>query len=238
LLIVGDGIREGVETIAEYLQQHLGLNFSLGLVEMPVFHLPSGGYLVTPRVLARTVLITRQVVALPEGFAVEASSDSRSVDDRDRSALSTEQKIFWSEFLSNLTLGDPEHLIPRAPKLGYVAFMMPAPNGSSWITAWRDMASNRVGLTLGWTRGTSGEAAGQAILEDWPNLSDDLGGEARIVDIRGRTTISEAKQAGDLQDDRARAAAFAWLQVRLREWVNVFCPSIRSIVLDMTLRQS
>jgi hypothetical protein len=33
LLIVGDGIREGVEAIAEYLQVHSGLHFSLGLVE-------------------------------------------------------------------------------------------------------------------------------------------------------------------------------------------------------------
>ncbi len=29
LLIVGDGIREGVEAIAEYLQLHAGLHFSL-----------------------------------------------------------------------------------------------------------------------------------------------------------------------------------------------------------------
>ena len=54
LLIVGDGIRESTEAIAEYLQRHLGLHFSLGLVELPIFHIPGGGYLVAPRVLART----------------------------------------------------------------------------------------------------------------------------------------------------------------------------------------
>ena len=32
LLIVGDGIRGGVEAIAEYLQAHAGLHFTLGLV--------------------------------------------------------------------------------------------------------------------------------------------------------------------------------------------------------------
>jgi hypothetical protein len=32
LLIVGDGIRAGVEAIAEYLQAHAGLHFSLGLM--------------------------------------------------------------------------------------------------------------------------------------------------------------------------------------------------------------
>lgn len=42
LLIVGDGIREGVEAIAEYLQVHAGLHFSLGLVEMPIYLMPNG----------------------------------------------------------------------------------------------------------------------------------------------------------------------------------------------------
>jgi hypothetical protein len=57
LLIVGDGIREGVEAITEYLQLHAGLHFSLGLVELPIYVMPNGDRLVTPRVLARTTLI-------------------------------------------------------------------------------------------------------------------------------------------------------------------------------------
>jgi hypothetical protein len=50
LLIVGDGIREGVEGIAEYLQAHAGLHFSPGLVEQPTYVMPDGGRLVVPRV--------------------------------------------------------------------------------------------------------------------------------------------------------------------------------------------
>ena len=51
LLIVGDGIREGVEAIAEYLQAHAGLHFSLGLVELPIYLMPNGDRLIAPRVL-------------------------------------------------------------------------------------------------------------------------------------------------------------------------------------------
>jgi hypothetical protein len=80
LLIVGDGIREGVEAIAEYLQEHAGLHFSLGLVELPIFVLPDGSRLVTPRVLARTGLISRTVVAMPEGSDVDACHDNREAD--------------------------------------------------------------------------------------------------------------------------------------------------------------
>ncbi len=70
LLIVGDGIRRGVEAIAEYLQLHAGLHFSLGLVELPIYRMPNGDRLVVPRVLARTVLFTRNVVAVPENHIV------------------------------------------------------------------------------------------------------------------------------------------------------------------------
>src|SRR3954471_18415317 len=63
LLIVGDGIREAVEAIAEYLQAHAGLHFTLGLVELPIYVMPNGDRLVAPRVLARTTTIARTVVA-------------------------------------------------------------------------------------------------------------------------------------------------------------------------------
>jgi hypothetical protein len=48
LLIVGDGIREGVEAIAEYLQAHAGLHFTLGLVELPIYAMADGGRIVVP----------------------------------------------------------------------------------------------------------------------------------------------------------------------------------------------
>ena len=53
-----------VEAIAEYLQLHAGLHFSLGLVELPIYAMPNGDRLVAPRVLARTALVTRNVVAV------------------------------------------------------------------------------------------------------------------------------------------------------------------------------
>ena len=79
LLIVGDGIREGVEAISEYLQRHAGLHFSLGLVELPIFVLPNGDRIVAPRVLAKTHVMMRNVVALPDGFALEEDQPPGSV---------------------------------------------------------------------------------------------------------------------------------------------------------------
>ncbi|MGB8417807.1 hypothetical protein [Paraburkholderia sp.] len=124
LLIVGDGIREGVEAISEYLQIHAGLHFSLGLIELPIFAMPDGGRLIVPRVLARTALITRTVVAMPDGYALsQVSEDEGDADsDPDRTALADEQQQFWAGFLRLLTLDDPEQRIPKPARQGYLNF--------------------------------------------------------------------------------------------------------------------
>jgi hypothetical protein len=73
LLIVGSGIREGVEGLSDFLQRHAHLNFSLALVEVAIFHLPeqvAGTHLVLPRVVAQTVEVERAVIRIEEGRIV------------------------------------------------------------------------------------------------------------------------------------------------------------------------
>jgi hypothetical protein len=67
LLIVGDGIREGVEQMADFLQRTPNLGYTLGLVEIGLFRKPkhtSGPIFVQPRILARTVEVERAVVTV------------------------------------------------------------------------------------------------------------------------------------------------------------------------------
>lgn len=64
LLIVGDGIREGVESMTDFLQSQVGLGLTFGLVELGVYKVPAmdGALLIQPQVLARTVEIERAVI--------------------------------------------------------------------------------------------------------------------------------------------------------------------------------
>jgi hypothetical protein len=63
LLVIGDGIQEGVEGLSRFLQAQAHLNFTFALVELAIFELPDPsdgeGYLVQPRVIARTVNVER-----------------------------------------------------------------------------------------------------------------------------------------------------------------------------------
>ncbi len=64
LLVIGDGIREGVEQMTEFLQRTPLLQYTLGLVEMSCYRHrdEDGGLLVISQVIARTAEVTRAVV--------------------------------------------------------------------------------------------------------------------------------------------------------------------------------
>lgn len=231
LLIVGDGIREGVEAIAEYLQVHAGLHFSLGLIELPIFLLPNGDRLIAPRVLARTTMLTRTVVAVPDGFAVDAEADGD--EDPDRSVLTDAQQSFWSEFFKRLQLDDPEQAIPAPPRQGYFTLTMPAPGGTCWLTAYRDMRAHEVGVFLSSHRGGVGEYAMLAIADQAEDVLRELGGTARLTQAKdGRPRIVDSFRGGSLNDDKGREQAFDWLAERVNTFVNVMRPRVRSAAAD------
>jgi hypothetical protein len=236
LLLVGDGIRERVEAIADYLQKHAGLHFSLGLVELTIFSLPDGGRLVAPRVLAHTHTVTRTVVATPEGFGVQAEDQAateREVDP-ETATLGDARQAFWAEFLELLKprLDDREQAFPRAPRQGYVTFTLPAPGGTSWLTVYRDMKINEVGVFLSSHRDTPGEYAMEVIAEDWDTVAPLLGGTATKTENDGRPRMGDALRPGPLDRPEVRAQAFAWLAERTNTFINVLRPRVRSAAID------
>jgi len=242
LLIVGDGIREGVEAIAEYLHAHAGLHFSLGLVELPIYSIPNGDRLAAPRVLARTVLITRNVVAVPDGHIVEEAEDPEEGAEIDpgRIALGEQSKRFWTEFLDNyLKLDDPEQPKPRPARLGYIT--LPLPARTSWLTVYRGFRPDRVGVFLSSWRNTPGAYAMQAVLDEWNAggaVKNELGATAKLSKTTRGTldTIIDSLTVASLDETEVRKKAFSWLAERVKTFVNVLRPRIRSAAADYQSR--
>jgi len=238
LLLVGDGIRERVEAIAEYLQGHAGLHFSLGLVELPIYELPDGSRMVAPRVLAHTHVITRTVIALPDRLVVQdqgeavAATEAEVEVDPEVAALGDTRQAFWTDFLMRLHLDDPEQHVGRAPRQGYITFTLPAPGGASWLTVYRNMAKNEVGLFLSSQRDSAGEYARRVIGEDWATVQPLLGGTAVLTEKDGIPFISDALRPGNLDDPAIRTRAFDWLTERTNTFINVLRPRVRSAAAD------
>ena len=60
--IIGDGIRENMEELASYIHQYGNMNFTLSLIELPVYVNPlENEIIISPRILARTKEIERIV---------------------------------------------------------------------------------------------------------------------------------------------------------------------------------
>jgi hypothetical protein len=232
LLIVGDGIREGVEAISEYLQVHAGLHFSLGLVELPIYVMPDGSRLIAPRILVRTTLVSRTVVALPDGYVLQEVEDVPMTGevDPDRSAPADEQQRFWTEFLPHLKFDDPEQPKPRASRQGYITLSLPVP--SSWLTVYRDWHRGELGVFLTSWRNTAGEYATEAVVKDWDTVKEQLGGTARLVDKDGRPRIVDSLRVGPLTHSDVRERGFVWLAERVNTFVNVLRPRIRSAAAE------
>ena len=242
LLIVGDGIREGVEAITEYLQAHAGLHFTLGLVEMPIYALPDGARLVVPRVLAKTQTIVRNVIAVPDGFVVE---DDAMDDDEPYARRETPERAagrerrngirqaFWRDFLSGLHLDDPDQMPPPAARGGHVVFKFGAPGGTSWLTVYRDMRGNSVGLDLSWNVNSVGERAAKMLAGQASDIRSELGPEATVDFTQDEPIVSQKFAVQNLEAADDRSAAIAWLQERTNAFVNSLRPRIRSALREL-----
>ena len=74
LLIVGDGIQEGVEHLTEFLQQTPQLGFTLGLAEIAIYRTGADDceLFIQPSILARTQEVVRAIVEIRSELPVEA----------------------------------------------------------------------------------------------------------------------------------------------------------------------
>lgn len=117
LIVAGDGIRESVEEMADYLQQTPQLHFTLALVELLVYRLEplEESLLVAPQVLARTREITRAVVRVEgsriESVHVDIDTTTDMARARSRGLPLAEEDFF--DLLSQNVSGDQLNLVER-----------------------------------------------------------------------------------------------------------------------------
>lgn len=111
LLIIGDGIREGVESIVDFIQRHSGLHFNLALIEAALYRDTRDRIIVQPRILARTELVRRVV------YEVGVTRDIPPDDlDEDLSENQKENLRFWTAILDGFSFSDVTLDVPGITK--------------------------------------------------------------------------------------------------------------------------
>ena len=113
LLIIGDGIREGVENIVQFVQSHSGLHFNLALVEAALYRDTANRIIVQPRVLTRTEVIRR--VVLESGRVEDLAAEDEDAEDTP-SDQERENIRFWTTVLDDYAFSDVNAEVPEVTK--------------------------------------------------------------------------------------------------------------------------
>ena len=130
LLIIGDGIQEGVENIVRFVQHHSGLHFNLALVEAALYRDGLDRLLVQPLVLARTEILQRIVIegSIDEGpFEEEESAQEEALSDQEE-----ENMRFWVAVLQDYAFSDVTVEVPSPVKDSTIYVRVAASGWNGW----------------------------------------------------------------------------------------------------------
>ena len=220
LLIVGDGIREGVENIVNFVQRHSGLHFTLAMVEAALYRDADHRIIVQPRCLARTEVVQRFVFGDDQAMPDPEDADKLpSHDER-------ENQRFWNAVLRDYTFSDVTVDVPEeaeGPNLN-----VPVPDSGFgkwglWFTGRLDRKKGNIECYLSRRSGTDqAERVFADLKEDMDGLRTQLGGDLRYwedkrIGFQRKTQMpfpSEGVENDEFDD------AVAWMQDHLDRLVS------------------
>jgi hypothetical protein len=169
LLIVGDGMRAGTNSIGEFLNEHGGLAFDFAMIEMAQyrFHDPLLGIertIVQPRIATKTELIERFVIRNEAvGITIQPIAHQQAAPSSSGGPPSDAQaqwQDFVRRFIAQMQFDDPSQPAPQSGGLNWMRLPLPGP---SHLTLWRSKA-DEVGAFVRY-RGSEGLAVFEDLLE-------------------------------------------------------------------------
>lgn len=237
LLILGDGIREGVEAIAEYIQDHAGLHFTFGLVEAQVFELGGGQRIVQPRVLARTLIVNRTVVDLAQPTLViqDSVEEEQAEAERPVNDWQTWVNQFWSELLSTLRLDDADQRLANPTLKSNIFFDLPMKG--MWLTAYFSQKERLIGVFLGMDRTSAMAMEIGSRLEQAQDEIKAQFGDLQVEcyrDGQGKFTIIARRNFADLRDPAVREQQLEWFRTTINAFVNTLRPRVQTLWRELT----
>lgn len=129
LLIIGDGIREGVENIVDFVQRNSGLHFNLALVEAALYRDTHDGLIVQPRTIARTEIVRRFVYETGE----VADNPPDDLENKDELLdYQRENLRFWAAVLDGYSFSDVTVEVPKFTKESNLNVHFNSPETGKW----------------------------------------------------------------------------------------------------------
>ncbi|KQX40916.1 MULTISPECIES: DUF4268 domain-containing protein [unclassified Ensifer] len=231
LLICGDGIREELTSIAEFLDRSTTLDLTFGLVELAIYGTSDRRQLVLPRVLAKTVTIRRQVLRIESNnYSVIEEEDAEEPEQR----LSAEQVVyvqFWKDLERAMALDDASQPPITVAKAANTSLRMPSP--SAWVTL--DFLKNPrlMRVFLAFNRGEPGDSFYNRLTTERDQIEAELPSGTTWESKDGRHRVAISSQYSDLSDDNERQRAIRWFSLTANQFVNVFRPRLARYLAEL-----
>jgi hypothetical protein len=236
LLIAGDGIRENVGAITNFIEDHGTLHFTFGLVEMAIYRMPDGKHLVQPRVLAHSEVIRRIVVDVRGGQIEESDLESEDDETERLPRPDLEQRRlrlyeFWKEWLEKYPLDDQSQPV-KPPTKGTNQFFDMPKESKGRMSAVAAEGSGNAGVYMSFPREPVGDRIFATLLEDQTAINEAIGQPIKWESNDKWQGINIWREFGDQMLTKHRAEVQAWLGDVVNRFVNTFRPRIESLLRD------
>ena len=225
-LVVGDGIREEVQRLSETINRSATRAFALGIVEVALYDMAGRQQvLVQPRLLAKTELLTRQVVV---AYATEAGdapmlADANELavgpDQTPRSALGRQHLREWWSPVLGTPFDDPEQEPPYWSGTNNVVLRTPYPG--ILIKALALVDSHAIEVFVVGSRRDNVRAIEDQLRAERHALASEL--PAGTVIAPEQDWPIRTREAS-IQSDQERRA---WIGRNLNAYVNALRPRLR-----------
>lgn len=239
LIIAGDGIREGAKNLTDFINKSGNLNFNLAMIELPIFNLPSGGNIIFPRTVVKTVDIEKIQIEIPEGLmlisksekAINKPSESNKALDADSKREKEFLTDFWKEFVHQLEFDDPEQPMPKPYKMKNL-FINPGGlnDEGNWISCYFMASKKRVGVYFRFRNNSKGEYQKEQLHEHKDDIKTELGSKVIWEWDTGRSDGFHIRiDVDDVYSDNNRAIITKFFNEWTNKFVNVIRPKLKKI---------
>ncbi|NNE32512.1 MAG: DUF4268 domain-containing protein [Winogradskyella sp.] len=180
LLIAGDGIREGAKEISEFLNNSASLNFTLAMVEMPIYRVNESEIILFPRTTLKTTEIQKINIEIPEGFKLTQDAMEEVVETNEKGVSEETLKrrkffsSFWGEFIEQLNFDDPGQVIPDISRTQNL-YIYPGTNKSTWISCYFSKGTSRVGVYYRFQNNQKGQVIKESLTPYLDDIKEELG---------------------------------------------------------------
>lgn len=236
LLIAGDGIRENVGAITNFIEDHGTLHFTFGLIEMAIYQMPNGMHLVQPRVLAHSEIIRRIVVEVRGGELAEPDADSPQEELEAMPRPDMEQQRlrfseFWKEWLEKFPLDDQSQPV-KPPTKGTNQFFDLPKESKGRLSAVAAAQSGKAGVYISFRREPVSERIYAALLADQTAINAAIGQPVQWESNDKWHSVQIWREFGSQMLTQRRAEVQAWLGDLMNRFVNTFRPRIEAVLRD------